>query len=92
MWVAAGFVLLAFLTVISFPAADEWRDSALCAQVDPDAFFPEKGGSTRAAKEICTRCRVRIECLRFAIANDERFGVWGGLSDRERRHLGPRAR
>jgi WhiB family redox-sensing transcriptional regulator len=69
--------------------ADEpdWQERALCAQTDPEAFFPEKGGSTREAKRICSGCDVRAECLEYALANDERFGIWGGLSERERRRL-----
>jgi WhiB family redox-sensing transcriptional regulator len=54
-------------------------------------FFPEKGGSTRDAKKICTGCEVRGECLEYALSNDERFGIWGGLSERERRKLRKRA-
>ncbi|ORV46212.1 WhiB family transcriptional regulator [Mycobacterium conspicuum] len=69
------------------PAADQWQDRALCAQTDPEAFFPEKGGSTREAKKICLGCEVRSECLEYALAHDERFGIWGGLSERERRRL-----
>lgn len=65
----------------------EWQDQALCAQTDPEAFFPEKGGSTREAKRICKACAVRDECLEYALEHDERFGIWGGLSDRERRRL-----
>ncbi len=65
----------------------EWQEQALCAQTDPEAFFPEKGGSTREAKRICVGCEVRVECLEYALANDERFGIWGGLSERERRRL-----
>ncbi len=65
----------------------EWQDRALCAQTDPEAFFPEKGGSTREAKRICLGCEVRDECLDYALAHDERFGIWGGLSERERRRL-----
>lgn len=64
-----------------------WQDRALCAQTDPEAFFPEKGGSTREAKKVCTGCEVRVECLEYALENDERFGIWGGLSERERRKL-----
>jgi WhiB family transcriptional regulator, redox-sensing transcriptional regulator len=67
--------------------ADQWQDRALCAQTDPEAFFPEKGGSTREAKKICLGCEVRHECLDYALAHDERFGIWGGLSERERRRL-----
>jgi WhiB family redox-sensing transcriptional regulator len=66
---------------------DQWQDRALCAQTDPEAFFPEKGGSTREAKKICLGCEVRHECLDYALAHDERFGIWGGLSERERRRL-----
>lgn len=64
-----------------------WQSDALCAQTDPEAFFPEKGGSTRDAKRICTSCEVRSDCLEYALQNDERFGIWGGLSERERRRL-----
>ena len=68
-----------------------WRDFGLCAQTDPESFFPEKGGSTRDAKAVCRRCDVRGDCLEFALAHDERFGIWGGLSERERRMLKRRA-
>jgi WhiB family redox-sensing transcriptional regulator len=68
-----------------------WQSDSLCAQTDPEAFFPEKGGSTRDAKRICGSCEVRSQCLEYALANDERFGIWGGLSERERRKLRKRA-
>jgi WhiB family redox-sensing transcriptional regulator len=64
-----------------------WQTDSLCAQTDPEAFFPEKGGSTRDAKKICSSCEVRSNCLEYALQNDERFGIWGGLSERERRKL-----
>lgn len=63
----------------------EWQTDAVCAQVDPELFFPEKGGSTRPAKRICDSCEVKAECLDYAMQGDERFGIWGGLSERERR-------
>jgi WhiB family redox-sensing transcriptional regulator len=66
---------------------EEWQQQALCAQTDPESFFPEKGGSVREAKRICAGCEVRAECLEYALAQDERFGIWGGLSERERRPL-----
>ena len=69
------------------PDDPQWQEHALCAQTDPEAFFPEKGGSTREAKRICLGCDVRDACLEYALANDERFGIWGGLSERERRRL-----
>jgi len=64
-----------------------WQERALCAQTDPESFFPEKGGSTREAKRVCTGCEVKGDCLEYALENDERFGIWGGLSERERRRL-----
>src|SRR5699024_11264322 len=48
---------------------ESWQERALCAQTDPEAFFPEKGGSTREAKKICTGCEVKAECLEYALAN-----------------------
>lgn len=68
------------------PAAS-WRDDALCAQVGSDLFFPEKGGSTRGAKKLCAGCDVREQCLEYALTREERFGIWGGLSERERRRV-----
>jgi WhiB family redox-sensing transcriptional regulator len=79
------------LFAVAAPEPDEgvlaWQDQALCAQTDPEAFFPEKGGSTREAKRICVGCEVKQECLEYALMQDERFGIWGGLSERERRRL-----
>jgi WhiB family redox-sensing transcriptional regulator len=65
--------------------AEPWLPDAACAQTDPEMFYPEKGGSTRQAKSVCLVCEVRAECLDYALANDEQFGIWGGLSLRERR-------
>jgi len=78
-------------TNVDDDSALAWQGDALCAQTDPEAFFPEKGGSTRDAKKICTTCEVKSECLQYALQNDERFGIWGGLSERERRKLRRRA-
>jgi WhiB family redox-sensing transcriptional regulator len=79
----------ALLALAATPAEadDSFFASALCAQTDPETFFPEKGGTTRDAKRICAACDVRDACLAFALAGDERYGVWGGLSERERRIL-----
>ena len=68
-----------------------WQAEAVCAETDPELFFPEKGGSTREAKRICAGCDVKTQCLEYALSNDERFGIWGGLSERERRKLKKRA-
>jgi WhiB family redox-sensing transcriptional regulator len=85
--------VMAELALLPLADAEElaWQERALCAQTDPEAFFPEKGGSTREAKRVCLSCDVRGECLEYALANDERFGIWGGLSERERRRLKKRA-
>lgn len=75
------------LVLDAFPTPPEWVESALCAQIDPDYWFPEKGAAVPAAKRVCARCPVQQECLETAMENDERFGVWGGLSESERRQL-----
>lgn len=64
-----------------------WQEYALCAQTDPDLFFPEKGGSTAPATSICHRCPVRDACLEYALENDIRHGIWGGMSDNDRRRI-----
>jgi WhiB family transcriptional regulator, redox-sensing transcriptional regulator len=84
---AANLSSTELATVFGLPEEQSWQERSLCAQTDPEAFFPEKGGSTREAKKICVGCEVRAECLEYALANDERFGIWGGLSERERRRL-----
>lgn len=66
---------------------EQWMDDALCAQVDPERFFPEQGQSTRDAKSVCAACDVRAQCLEYALRNNEEHGVYGGLSERERRQL-----
>lgn len=64
-----------------------WMLEARCLDADPEAFFPEKGGSTREAKRICGICPVQQECLDYALERDQRFGIWGGMSERERRRF-----
>jgi WhiB family redox-sensing transcriptional regulator len=64
-----------------------WLQRANCTGVDPELFFPQRGTSTREAKEVCRGCLVQAECLDYAIANGEKFGIWGGLSERERRRV-----
>lgn len=62
-------------------------DAALCPQTDPELFFPDKGSSPKEAKSICGRCEVADRCLQWSIDNDMQFGIWGGLTARERRNL-----
>ena len=79
------------LTYIPFapPQREEWQDAALCAQTDPEIFFPNKGGTTIDAKATCLRCTVQFKCLRYALEDEDskNNGVWGGLSSRERKRL-----
>ncbi|MFZ3566989.1 WhiB family transcriptional regulator [Streptomyces sp. BH097] len=69
------------------PAGPTWQDQALCAQTGAEFFFPEPGSSVREAKTICGLCPIRQSCLEYALTHDERFGVWGGLSEKERHRL-----
>ncbi len=63
----------------------DWHAKANCTGVDPELFFPERGESPREAKQVCRGCVVREDCLAFALRTGERFGIWGGMSERERR-------
>lgn len=74
-------------TLAADPAELDWQDRALCAEVDPELFFPTVGESPRLAKQVCMRCEVRSDCLEYALQHNERFGVWGGKSERERQAL-----
>lgn len=66
---------------------EAWTDGALCSQVGQDLFFPESGELSKPAKQVCLQCDVREQCLEYAMRNRENFGVWGGLSARERMKL-----
>lgn len=64
-----------------------WQEFSNCLGANPDLFFPERGASTREAKEVCRNCVVQNDCLEYALANSEKFGIWGGMSERERRRI-----
>lgn len=66
---------------------EPWIDQAICHQTDPEAFFPDQGGSVHLAKAVCVNCPVAQECLEFALRNGELFGIWGGMTYLERRRL-----
>jgi WhiB family redox-sensing transcriptional regulator len=66
---------------------DRWQLRAACRGSDTDLFFPERGESSKEAKAVCAICPVRQQCLDFAISEVEHYGIWGGLSERERREL-----
>lgn len=64
-----------------------WYELGECQGVDPDLFFPGRGESTVEAREICDGCQVREQCLEWALEHAEKFGIWGGMSERERRRI-----
>jgi WhiB family transcriptional regulator, redox-sensing transcriptional regulator len=64
-----------------------WQERANCLGVDPDLFFPERGASTKEAKAVRGGCEVKTECLEYALRHGEKFGIWGGMSERERRRI-----
>ncbi len=66
---------------------ENWQDDANCLGVDTSLFFPERGASTREAKEVCRGCVVVKQCLEFALQNGEKYGIWGGLTERERKRI-----
>lgn len=68
------------------PKPEPWMADAACAQVDPELWFPEKGGSSAAAKRICQSCPVLQQCLGYAVEHFE-LGVWGGTSDKQRKAM-----
>lgn len=64
-----------------------WQEQALCRSADPDVFFPITGHQATDAKRVCAQCLVRTDCLDCALAIGETHGIWGGLSELERREL-----
>jgi WhiB family redox-sensing transcriptional regulator len=84
-----AFITTNSITISATPVEPDpdWHDYANCLGVDPDLFFPERGASTREAKEVCRSCEVRHDCLEFSLQSGEKFGIWGGLSERERRRI-----
>jgi WhiB family redox-sensing transcriptional regulator len=75
------------------PAEDySWQADASCRGVDADLFFPGTEDEAMPAKAICNTCPVRLACLAFSLERNERFGIWGGLTEKERARLTPAAR
>ena len=70
----------------------EWIGHAICTDADPEIFFPPVGKSGAVARQICSRCSVRADCLAYALAAEEEFGIWGGLDQNERQNLKRRLR
>ena len=71
---------------------DSWTERAACAGTDTEAFYPEKKGDGRKAKAVCDTCEVVAECLQDAVNRDERYGIWGGLTEQQRAPLRLRRR
>lgn len=69
-----------------------WQERAACRDSDPGIFFPERGDNAAVAKAVCLSCPVQAACLEYALVTFERFGVWGGKSERERRQMRNRRR
>jgi WhiB family redox-sensing transcriptional regulator len=67
--------------------ARNWREQALCAQVDPELFFPDHDIIPKEAKLICDQCRVRLDCLQYALDNHPLPGVWAGTNHKKRKEL-----
>jgi len=68
---------------------NSWRQMARCRGVDPEVFYPVSDDDDAAdeAKSICALCPVREACLEYALSTREKNGVWGGLTERERRRV-----
>ena len=66
---------------------DMWRERAACFGIDPDTFFPVTEDEAGAALTYCGACKIRQECLAWALKNGERYGVWGGMTEQQRRRI-----
>jgi WhiB family redox-sensing transcriptional regulator len=69
------------------PPPDHWQQQAACYGIDPDVFFPTSEEEAAEALDFCAECRIREICLAWALKNGERYGVWGGLTEQQRRRL-----
>lgn len=83
-----------------FETPDEWRVHAACrTEEDPEIFFPNLNGNTRAdgaparaarpALRICRHCTVRTQCLQYALDHHPQWGIWGGTTDQQRQRMRP---
>ena len=69
---------------------DVWQERAACFGIDPDVFFPISEEEAGPALTYCGSCRIREECLAWALKNGERYGVWGGMTEQQRRRIARR--
>lgn len=80
-------------TLVRLVQREPWMHAAACRGLNPELFHPQPGESSDQAKAVCAGCPVRTECLDYAMAHYELFGVWGGTSQKQRSQLrrrGPR--
>lgn len=68
----------------------EWMAGAACASWDPELWFPHPGDSASMAKKVCSGCPVKEECLNYAVEHRGLGGIWGGLTEEDRRRKYPR--
>jgi WhiB family transcriptional regulator, redox-sensing transcriptional regulator len=73
--------------MVATPSDRPWREAAACAQSDPELFFTDQPAQQAQALAVCAGCPVRDACLRDALTNARLYGVWGGLTETERRAL-----
>lgn len=66
---------------------DMWQDRSACYGIDPNVFFPISEEEAGPALAFCNACTIRAECLSWALKNGERYGVWGGLTEQQRRRI-----
>lgn len=67
--------------------AQPWMRLAACRSMDTEEFYPPRGGDLAGPRAVCAECPVQNECLNYAIENGDHFGIWGGLSDKQRRKV-----
>lgn len=80
-------LLAATLADVASRTLGPWAKDGACAGEDPELFFPLKNDPGDTARQVCARCGVREECLAYALDADEKFGIWGGLDENQRRAL-----
>lgn len=71
--------------MIELPRRPEWHELSACRGTNPSVFFPTRGQDVQPARTICARCPVAAECLSWAIETGEKLGIYGGLSEKQRR-------
>jgi len=75
-------------TKLNFPEAElDWQTDAACTNLPLEVFYPERGVVSAVARRVCSSCEVRTACLEYALKHHEKYGIWGGLGETDRRAL-----